>query len=440
MPSPAQPTLIRAIGRWSLVALMINCIIGSGVFGLPSVISASLGRGSPLAWIFAALATGLVVACFAEVSSRFDRSGGVYLYTRTAFGRATGISVAWLGWLARITAAAANANLFVIYTAEFFPNAKASVSRFLILTVLLGFLTAVNYIGVRRGTLQSNIFTAAKLVTLGAFVIAGLVFMLGRHQAALPSLSTAAPASWLHSILLLMFAYGGYETALMVGGEATDPRRDYPFALTLALIVCTVVYSLTQWVIVSVVPLSAMTDRPMADALRIMAGPWAAQLVSVGILLSSYGYLSANTLGFPRILFAQAEHGDMPASLAAVHQRFRTPHIAIVIFAVCLWVFSLIGNFQWNVAVSAMARLFYYGSVCAALPVLRRKSAVPDAQFRLPFGNVIAVLAVGASLLLFPQLDRVSAIVLGVVALCVIVNVLWAARRRDSMGSSAEIT
>jgi basic amino acid/polyamine antiporter, APA family len=429
MPESSQPGLVRAIGRWSLAALMVNCIIGSGIFGLPSVISGLVGSASPFAWLFAAAGTGLVMACFAEVSSRFDSSGGVYLYTRTAFGRSFGISIAWIGWLTRLTAAAANANLFIIYLAEFWPAAKSPAPRLIVLTVLLGFLTAVNYTGVRRGTTQSNLFTAAKLVTLGAFIIAALCFLAFKHQALVISLPAGSPKTWLHSILLLMFAYGGYETALMVGGEAKDPRRDYPFALFTALIVCALAYTMTQWVIVSVLPLSSMTDRPMATAAQLMFGLWGARLVSIGVLISCYGYLSANTLGFPRILFAQAEHGDMPSSLTGIHRKFRTPHFAIVIFALCLWLFSLIGSFQWNVTISAMARLFYYGSVSAALPVLRRKKGIPDAQFRLPWGEVFAVLAVATSLLLFPRLDRLSAKVLGILGVCVFLNILWAVRR-----------
>src|SRR5437660_11343217 len=138
---------------------MVNCIIGSGIFGLPSVISGLVGNASPFAWLFAAAGSGVVMACFAEVSSRFDKSGGVYLYARTAFGRTTGIAIAWLGWLARLTAAAANANLFIIYLAEFWPAAKAPIPKLIVLTMLLVALTVVNYIGVRRGTLQSNLFT-----------------------------------------------------------------------------------------------------------------------------------------------------------------------------------------------------------------------------------------------------------------------------------------
>ncbi len=429
MPSPSQPTLVRAIGRWSLTALMVNCIIGSGVFGLPSVISGLVGNASPLAWLFAAVGTGLVMACFAEVSSRFDQSGGVYLYTRAAFGRTAGITVAWFGWLTRLTAAAANANLFVIYLAEFWPSAKIPVFRLLVLTVLLGFLTVVNYVGVRRGTALSNLSTAAKLLTLGGFIGAGLLFLALKHSPLIIATPAGPPGKWLHAVLLLMFAYGGYETALMVGGEAKNPRRDYPFALFAALAACTLVYTMTQWIIVSILPQSSMTDRPMATAAQLILGPLGAGIVSIGVLISCYGYLSANILGFPRILFAQAEQGDLPSKLAGVHSKFRTPHIAIVIFAVCLWGFSLIGSFQWNITISAMARLVYYGSVCAALPVLRRKRNVPSAEFHLPMGHLFAILAVGVSLLLFPRLDSAGAIVLAVLAVCIVANTLWAARR-----------
>ncbi|MBV9624002.1 MAG: APC family permease [Acidobacteria bacterium] len=433
MPGVGQPTLVRAIGRWSLAALTINCIIGSGVFGLPSVIAELLGKRSPLAWIFAAFGTALVMACFAEVSSRFDRSGGVYLYTRTAFGRSFGIAIAWIGWLTRLTAAAANANLFIIYLGEFWTGAKTPLARLLILTILLAFLTAVNYVGVRSGTTQSNLFTAAKLVTLGAFILASLLYvaLTRRTTAVLPT--AASTGTWLHSILLLMFAYGGYETALMVGGEAKDPRRDYPVALLVALVVCAAVYTTTQWIVIAVVPQTAMTERPVATAAQLMFGPWSARLISVGVLISCYGYLSANTLGFPRILYAQAEHRDMPSFLAGIHPKYRTPYIAIVIFGLCLWMFSLIGSFQWNITVSAMARLFYYGSVSAALPVLRHRREVPAAEFHLPLGEFVAVLAIVTSMLLFPRLDRTSAAVLTVVALCVVVNSLWAARRQTQL-------
>jgi basic amino acid/polyamine antiporter, APA family len=405
---------------------MVNCIIGSGIFGLPSVIASLVGNASPLAWLFAAAGTGLVMACFAEVSSRFDQTGGIYLYTRTAFGQTAGITIAWLGWLTRLTAAAANVNIFIIYLAEFWPAAKAPVPRFLVMTVLLAFLTVVNYVGVRSGTRLSNVFTAAKLLTLAGFIGVGFLFLALRHHPLMISPPAGPVENWRHSILLLMFAYGGYEAGLMPAGEARNPRRDYPFALFVALAACTFIYTATQWLVVSVLPQSSPSDRPLAAAAQIMLGPWGATLISIGVLISSYGLLGANILGFPRILFALAEHGDLPAAMAKVHPKFRTPHVAIVVFAVCLWGFSLAGSFQWNITMSAGVRLIYYASVCVALLVLRRRENAPRAEFHLPLGPVFAMLAVGASLWLFPKFDKPGTWVLAVLALIVVVNSLWA--------------
>lgn len=409
---------------------MVNCIIGSGIFGLPSTISGLLGNASPWAWVFAAAGTALVMACFAEVSSRFDQTGGIYLYTRTAFGRTTGIAVAWLGWLTRLTAAAANVNIFIIYLAEFWPAAKNPLPRFVVMTILIALLAAINYIGVRSGTRLSNVFTVTKLLTLATFLGVGFFFLTLKHHPLVVAAPSGHLETWRHSILLLMFAYGGYEAGLMPAGEARNPRRDYPFALFAALAICTFIYVATQWLIISVLPPASIGDRPLASAAQIMLGTWGASLISVGVLVSSYGLLSANILGFPRILFALAEHGDLPAVMAKVHPRFRTPHVAIVIFAVCLWGFALAASFQWNVTISAGVRLIYYASVCAALPVLRWRNNSPDARFHLPAGFLFVVLAIAASLWLIPSLDKPGMWVLAVLAGLVIANSLWARQQQ----------
>ncbi|MGE5327340.1 MAG: APC family permease, partial [Deltaproteobacteria bacterium] len=177
MTAESKTELLRAMGRWSLVALVINSIIGSGVFGLPSVVASKLGQASPLAYIPAALGMGVVMACFAEVASRFRQAGGPYLYARLAFGRLAGIEVAWITYLARLTAAAANVNLFAIYLAEFWPAAKSAWPRFGVLTLLVGILACINYRGVRPGARQSNVFAVAKLVPLLMFIATGLFFV-----------------------------------------------------------------------------------------------------------------------------------------------------------------------------------------------------------------------------------------------------------------------
>src|SRR5258705_5819648 len=162
----AQPELVRAIGRWSLVALVINCIIGSGIFGLPAVIAGQLGAWAPLGYVVAAAGIGIIMGCFAEVASRFTEAGGPYLYARAAFGSFVGIETGWLTWLARLAASAANANLFVDYLGGFLPAVTRGAPRMAVLSVIIGALSIINVRGVRSGTRTSNFFTAAKLVPL----------------------------------------------------------------------------------------------------------------------------------------------------------------------------------------------------------------------------------------------------------------------------------
>ena len=428
-----QGSLVRAIGRWSLAALTINSVIGSGVFGLPSVIAGHLGRLSPLAVLLAGAAIGTVMACFAEVASYFNQGGGPYLYARAAFGRLTGLQMAWMLWLVRITAPAANANLFVIYLGEFWPRARDPLPRFAILTVLLGILLIINVRGVRGGTRTSNAFTVAKLLPLLAIGIVG-AFYLFHHAPQLSATTQPGARGWLKAMLLLAFAYGGFEGAITPMGEAKNPRRDVAFALFTTLITCTALYALIQWVVVGILPDPAGSERPLADVARIVLGPGGAAFIAIGALVSVYGYLSANMLAVPRITFAMAEGGDFPAIFAAIHPRFRTPYYSIVVFALLTWLLALLGSFAWNVTLSAAARLFFYAGGCAALPVLRRKWP-GAALFRLPAGILFAVLGVLICIVLMSQIDRSGSLIVLATVVVAFINWLWVRRRPASLAA-----
>lgn len=429
MSQASQPTLVRAIGRWSLVALMVNSIIGSGIFGLPSSIAGLVGSVSPWAVLIAGLAVGVIMACYAEVASQFSDAGGPYLYARAAFGRLLGIETGWLLWLARLTAPAANANLFVVYLGEFWPHAKDPIPRFTILTLLIGILVLVNLRGVRAGTQVSNVFTVAKLLPLIGIAVGGFLYLASGHGITPASMPAPGSGTWLKAILLLVFAYGGFEGALTPMGEVKNPRKDAAFALLSALALCTLLYTAIQWIVVGVLPDPAHSARPLADTARLIFGSTGAGIVAIGALVSIYGYLSANLLAVPRITFALAEGGDFPRFFAAIHSRFRTPYISILIFGVLTWGLALAANFEWNVTLSAVARLFYYGLVCAALPVLRKKQ--PDAAgFRLPGGPYLAIIGVLICLVLGTRVDHVGYYILGAVVFTGLVN--WLLVRKNS--------
>ncbi|MGP8033004.1 MAG: APC family permease [Steroidobacteraceae bacterium] len=417
--SPA-PQLVRAIGRWSMVALAVNSILGSGIFGLPSVIAGLVGGASPLVVLLAGLAMGVIVGCYAEAASQFTETGGHYIYVRQAFGRLAGLEVGWMNLLSRLTACAASVNLLVISLGQFWPQAGAPVPRFAVMSLLVGTLAVANYRGVAAGTRLSNVSVIAKLVPLGVVCAVGLAY-LAFHPAAAQQMPGGGVDGWLKAMLLLFFAYGGYEAALNPMGEARDPRRDAGFALFVALIIVTLIYTALQLIVVGALPDAAHSERPLADVARVLMGPAGAVLVSIGALISVYGYLSANLLTVPRGTFALAEGGDFPAAFAAIHPRFRTPHLSILAIAIAIWAFALLGSFTWNVTLSAVARLFYYAAVCAAVPVLRRRQPAA-ALFRLPGGDVLPVLGVLICLALLTRVDFSKSLILLAVILTAGVN------------------
>ena len=431
-PNQVTPNegLVRAIGRWSLAALIVNCIIGSGVFGLPSVLAGLVGRASILAVVLSALAMGVVMGCSAEVASRFAQTGGPYLYAREAFGRFMGIQVGWLVWFVRLTASAANANLFVTYLGEFWPHATQPLPRLVMLTLLVGILAAINFAGVRAGTGVNNAFTAAKLSALGLVCVAGAFYLIATHRVIPVANGSPGSNHWARALVLLIFAYGGFEAALVSAGEAKDPRRDMPFGLLAALITCAVIYGLIQWVVVGVLPDPGHSERPLADVARIVLGQGGAALIALGALTSIYGYLSASMLAAPRMTFALAERGDFPSLFGAVHRRFHTPYFSILVFALLVWLFALLGSFAGNATLSAGSRLFYYGVLCAALPVLRKQQGT-SAVFQIPGGTLMAVLGVLICASLLTQIEYHKSLILVAAVAVALLNWL-AVRSRPS--------
>jgi amino acid transporter len=426
-----EPDLIRAIGRWSLAALMVNIMIGGGIFGLPSTVATILGGQSPIAYLIAAAGIGIIAACVAEVASRFQQAGGPYLYTKAAFGRFLGLQTGWLLWLTRVSAAAAVANVFIDYLSGFWPQSKGPVTRGVILTILIGGLALVNIRGVKMGTRVSNFLTVAKLLPLVILVVGGLVF-ISLHGSPVPPVAESHPAgAWVNAVLLIMFAYGGFEAALIPAGEVKNPARNAPVALLAALAIVTTVYALVQVVVVRMLGNSAQTDRPLSAAADVFGGSSMATIISAGALLSTFGYFAGTMIATPRITFALAEQGDFPRCFAAIHRRYQTPYISIVAFAVLLWALALTRTFRWNATLSASSRLFVYGMTCAALPMLRKK--LPGLEgFHLPGGLVFAVLGIAFALVLVSRIGLAELITLAITASLSFVN--WLAVRGESLG------
>jgi len=228
---------VRAIGRWTMTAMVINCIIGAGIFGLPAELTRLLGRASPIAMILAALGMAVIMACIAEVASQFSEPGGPYLYVRTAFGRFLGVQIGWFHLLAAISGLAALANIFVNYLATFLPWDTTPWERSSLMAILIAIPAVTNYFGVRSGANLSNVMTLAKLLPLALLILFGVALFARQPQTIHASEITSSGLSdWVRALVLLMFVYGGWEDGLIPTGEITEPRRTIPFGLATGLL------------------------------------------------------------------------------------------------------------------------------------------------------------------------------------------------------------
>jgi amino acid transporter len=391
MNDAAGARLIRGLRRGDLVALVINSVVGAGIFGLPSQVYALAGTYSLAAYGVAAVAIGLVVLCFAEVGSRFGATGGPYLYTRVAFGPLIGFQVGWLVWISRIAGSASLTNLFVSYLAFFVPGANSDGWRAAVIVLVVSTLSIVNIAGIRTSATITNVLTAGKLIPLLLLVATG-VFFVDPHRysiAVAPSYGSVSRAA-----LLLVFAYTGFEGAVIPTGEMRDPQRDVPFSLLAGMGIVAALYVAVQAVCIGTLPDLAHAERPLSDAALRMFGRPGELLVAAAAVVSIGGALNAAVFATPRLLFAMAENGDIPRVLSRTHARFRTPVAAIVVTTTVVGLVALVSTFISALTISTIVRLVAYMATCAALPAMRRRADVPRPSFSIPAGWLISAGAI----------------------------------------------
>jgi APA family basic amino acid/polyamine antiporter len=382
--------LIRGIRRWDLVAIAINGIIGAGIFGLPSKVFSLIGSYSLIAFVVCAVVVTLFILCFAEVGSRFDETGGPYLYAREAFGPTVAFEIGWLIWLARLTAFAANCNLLVAYIGYFLPAATNPFWRASIIIIVVAVLATINLLGIRQAAIVSNVFTIGKLIPIIIFIAVGLFFLNPQAFALGPRPATGA---FSQSVLLLIYAFTGFEMAAIPAGEVKDPKKNLPHALLIAIGVVAFLYILVQVVCVGTFPELGQSQKPLADAGMRFMGAAGGAIISAGAIISITGNLNILVLSGSRVPFAMAEQQQLPSFIGSVHRRFATPYVAILITAAVMLLLTLNSSFVAALTISAIARLVTYGATCLSLPVFRRRSNAPPAAFRLHYGTVIAILA-----------------------------------------------
>lgn len=383
----SESSLVKAMGVWGLAASIVNITVGGGIFRLPASAAAALGPAAPLAYIVCAVVMGLIVLCFAEAGSRVSLTGGVYAYAEVAFGPFIGFLVGVMLWAGITTATAAVTSFFADALAALIPTLGGS-ARPLTLVVILAGLAALNIAGVKGANRFNAVMTAAKLVPLLLLIAVGVFAMKASNL----SWTTAPAASATgRASAVLIFAFLGVETALVPSGEVKDPARTIPRAIFLAMLAVTLLYLAIQVVAQGVLGSSlAAQKNPLAEAAAVAMGPAGGTLILVGSAISMFGYVSGMTLAVPRMLFAFGRDGFLPARLAAIHSRFKTPHVAIVVQTILVAALALSGSFEKLAIIANGSVLLVYAACCCAVyPLRRRNVAAGSTPFHVPLASII---------------------------------------------------
>ena len=418
--------LLRAVSRWQIVALSVNDVIGSGVYLiLPVAAAALLGPASVWAILAAGFAVLLLVLCFAEASSLFDRPGGAIVYTQAAFGDFVGFEVGWMTWIARISSIAGLSVFFARAVGYLWPAAKSGVGQWATIVLPLLVLTWINVRGVKSGARTAVVLAWGKVLPLVLFVAVGLFFVDWSRIFPVPMPDRA---NFMKAALLVLFAYAGFENTPAPAGEYLDPKRDVPFALIMQIVIVTAIYTAVQLVALGTVPNLGASPTPLADAAAMMMGPVGGLILTLGAVLSVLGTNNNTVLAGPRYLYALAEMGRLPAVFGKIHPRYRTPYIAILTQTGVALLLMLTGTAEELAVLSAIARLATYIGTAAAVPVLRRKLPATARTIRLPGGPLIPIAAL-AICLLFLSAAEMKNWIAGGVALAVGAVIYATARR-----------
>src|SRR5258708_8560684 len=375
IPPSGVAQLRRELGRWALRAIGINQVIGGAVFAMPAALAAIVGAWSPLLIAGVGFASLLIAVTFGEVASRFDGTGGPYLYTRAAFGRFPAFEVGWMQWFTRVASWASVINVLVAALGFYWPSVTAGATRTTVLTAIIAALALINVLGIRQSAWVVNALTIGKLVPLALFIIVGLtvVDFAPLHAGPAPPLPDLS-----RSALLLIFAFGGYEVVPVPAGEAKDPRRAVPVALITTIVVVTAGLTPAQIVALGTLPSLAASKTPLADAAARIMGATGAAVITLGAVLSTLGNNMGQALSGSRSLFALAENGDVPRVFARVSARFGTPVVAILFTAAVSLVLAATGSFVGMATARPVSRLVVYVATRAAAPPLRRPRLARD--------------------------------------------------------------
>jgi APA family basic amino acid/polyamine antiporter len=441
--TPSQG-LKREIGLWSAIAIVIGTTIGSGIFRSPAGIADRLPGPLPLAIIW--VAGGVFALCgalsFAELASAYPRTGGVFVYIKEGWGKLPAFLFGWAELtVIRAAAVGAISTTFAEYFLRVLGVDPTEYARYVAAAAIV-VMGTVNILGVRWGSAVINLTTIAKyggliFIIVVAFAL-GLPQTGGHYTPALPPGSISMAPFGL-ALVSVLWAYDGYADLSYAGGEVKDPERNLPKALIFGTLAIITIYLLANLAYLAVIPVEEMRTSKLvaADVAERLMGNAGVVFIGVTVMLSTWGTLTGSLFTSPRIFFAMADDGLFFKSVAKVHPRFHTPHIAITINIVLGVAFVLMRNFEQLADAFVTAIVPFYAIGVAALFRVRGRAGYTPA-FRTPLYPFVPLLFVFSAIYLLvnalidPTSRGPTALTLGIVLVGIPVYYLTVGKRKGA--------
>jgi basic amino acid/polyamine antiporter, APA family len=436
-PSAAgDERLPRRLGVWSAAAAAVGLTIGSGIFRVPSTIAAESGSVGAIAlvWVLGGVISLCGALTIAELAAAFPRAGGIYVYLREAYGPLPAFLFGWSWFFIRSAASAGTVLVFVAYLRTFLP--LDDLSGRAVGVALIAFVAGANYRSVRLGAAIQNASTLAKVLAI--LVAAAAILALGDVQdGALAEPVTFAPRSWGGlgvALVAALFAYDGWIAATLIAGEVRDPGRALPRALGwgTAVIVGTYLAINAAYLFALPLPELAASEAVAVSAVSRVGTAGGAAVIAALVMLSTFGGLNAGMMTGPRVYFAMAEDGLFFQRVAAVHPRYRTPHVAVALLALLTALNASVRTFE-QVAEAFVLLLYPFLAltVAAVFVLRRRRPSLPRPYRTAGYPVVPAVFLVGTVAMMGNALlERPAATLLSaaIVAAGVPAYFVWRAR------------
>jgi APA family basic amino acid/polyamine antiporter len=384
----------RALGPFDATMVVVGGIIGSGIFINPYIVAQRLDSSG---LVLAAWAAGGAIAlagafAYAELGAIFPKAGGQYVYLRDAWHPLAGFLYGWALLLMIETGAiAAVAITFATYALRLAGRPDVPAVPLAIASVVV--LSVVNYLGVKPGSRLLNVFVVLKVAALGVLIAAGAFAPAFEGWWSASRETTAGPGSLAvafgAALVPILFAYGGWQNANYVAEEIENPRRNLPFSLMAGTTAVVVIYVLVNAVYLRALGLEGLagTTTPASSAAGIMFGAAGDTFVTAAIAVSTFGFLDLAILAPTRVYYAMAADRVFFPALAALHPRYRTPWVAILVQSTWACVLALTGRYEQLLNYVVFADWIFFGLTVAGLIVFRRThplSSRPADSFRAP--------------------------------------------------------